>query len=235
MLAGLSGPEAHLRWMLSGPLPAILILADDYRREPPATQNELRSPRGCRRPDAQPGTSDGARGSPHRGESSCIACFLRGRDTPGSSRSSYVRALADRVRLRTRGSASGWVPWGSFLCVNFAWPWGAHRRWGEGVTPITLPGYQGGCCACSAALWRVDASVSAALIAAATDCASVVDRVRAAERPGCDVVGFGAVRLQGGAPCERDAAGGACGLSGVAVAFEYCFAPAFVGCGPGAA
>ena len=219
--------------MLSGPPPTILILADDYRRVPTATRNEPRSPRGCHRPGAPPGTSDGGHGSPRRGAFSCTACFLRGPGTSESNKSSYVRARADRARLRTRGSASGWGPCSTFLCVFFALPWGVHGGRGEGVPPGTLPGYQGCCGACSAALWCVVASVSASLVASPADGAPVVERVGAAERPRGDVVRFGAVRLQAGVPCERDAAGGACGLSGGAVAFEDGCAPALVSGGSG--
>ena len=235
MLAGLGGPAGHPQWMLSGPPPTILILADGYRRVPTATRNVLRSPRGCHRPGAPPGTSDGGRGSPRRGAFSCTACFLRGPGMPGSSMSSCVRARADRVRLRTRGSASGWGPCSTFLCVFFALPWGVHGGRGEGVPPVTLPGYQCCCGACSAALWRVVASVSASLVASPAYRAPVVERVRAAERPRGDVVGFGAVGLQAGVPCERDAACGAGGLSGGAVAFEDGCAPALVSGGSGAA
>ena len=149
--------------------------------------------------------------------------------------SSCVRVQADRVRLRTRGSASGWGPFLSFLCVNFAWPWGVHRGRGEGVIPVTLPGYEGCCCAGSAAFWRVVAPVSASLVASSAYCASVVERVGAAERPWCDVVGFGAVGLEAGVPCECYAAGWAGCLSGGLVAFEDCFAPALVAGGSCAA
>lgn len=235
MLAGLGGPAGHPQWMLSGPPPTIVILADDYRRVPTATRNVLRSPRGCHRPGARLGTSDGGRGSPRRGAFSCTACFLRGPGMSESNRSSCVRARADRARLRTRGSASGWGPWSTFLCVFFALPWGVHGGRGEGVPPVTLPGYQGCCGACFAALWRVVASVSASLVATSADCAPVVERVGSAERPGGDVVGFGAVGLQACVPCERDATCGAGGLSGGAVAFEDGCAPALVSGGSGAA
>ena len=233
MLAGLDGPAGHPQWMLSGPPPTIVILADDYQRVPTATRNVPRSPRGCHRPGARPGTSDGGRGSPRRGAFSCTACFLRGPGTSVSNRFSCVRARADRARLRTRGSASGWGPCSTFLCVFFALPWGVHGGRGEGVPPVTLPGYQGCCGAFSSALWRVVASVSASLVASSADGAPVVERVGAAERPRGDVVGFGAVWLQAGPPCERDAAGGACGLSGVVVAFEDGCAPSLVPGGSG--
>ena len=223
------------RWMPSGPPLAILILADDFGGGSPATRNVPRSPRGCHRPGARLGTSDGGRGSPRRGVFSCTACFSRGRDRSVSNRFSCVRVRADRARLRTRGSASGWRPCSTFLCVFFALPWGVHGGRGEGVPPVTLPGYQGCCGACSAALWRVVASVSASLVASSADGAPVVECVGAAERPGGDVVGFGAVGLEAGVPCERDAAGGAGGLSGGAVAFEDGCAPALVSGGSGAA
>ena len=219
--------------MLSGPPLAILILADDYRRVPTATRNVLRSPRGCHRPGARLGTSDGGRGSPRRGAFSCTACFLRGPGMSESNKSSCVRARADRARLRTRGSASGWGPCSTFLCVFFALPWGVHGGRGRGCPPVTLPGYQCCCGACSAALWCVVASVSASLVASPAYRASVVEGVGAAERPRGDVVGFGAVGLEAGVPCERDAAGGAGGLSGGAVAFEDGCAPAFVSGGSG--
>ena len=233
MLAGLGGPAGHPQWMLSGPPPTIVILADDYQRVPTATRNVPRSPRGCHRPGARPGTSDGGRGSPRRGAFSCTACFLRGPGMSESNRSSCVRARADRARLRTRGSASGWGPCSTFLCVFFALPWGVHGGRGEGVPPVTLPGYQGCCCAGLAALWRVVAPVSASLIASPAYCAPVVECVRPAERPRCDVVRFGAVGLQACIPCERDAAGGAGGLSGGAVTFEDGCAPALVSGGSG--
>ena len=235
MLAGLDGPAGHPQWMLSGPPPTIVILADDYRRVPTATRNVPRSPRGCHRPGARLGTSDGGRGSPRRGAFSCTACFLRGPGMSESNKSSCVRARADRARLRTRGSASGWGPCSTFLCVFFALPWGVHGGRGEGVPPVTLPGYQCCCGACSAALWRVVASVSASLVASPAYRAPVVEGVGAAERPRGDVVGFGAVGLQAGVPCERDATCGAGGLSGGAIAFEYGCAPALVSGGPGAA
>lgn len=235
MLAGLGGPAGHPQWMLSGPPPTIVILADDYQRVPTATRNVPRSPRGCHRPGARPGTSDGGRGSPRRGAFSCTACFLRGPGMSESNRSSCVRARADRARLRTRGSASGWGPCSTFLCVFFALPWGIHGGRGEGVPPVTLPGYQGCCGACSAALWRVVAPVSASLVASPAYRAPVVERVRAAERPGRDVVGFGAVGLQACAPCKRDATCGAGCLSGGAVAFEDGCAPALVPGGSGSA
>ena len=235
MLAGLGGPAGRPQWMLSEPPPTIVILADDYQRVPTATRNVPRSPRGCHRPGARPGTSDGGRGSPRRGAFSCTACFLRGPGMSESNRSSCVRARADRARLRTRGSASGWGPCSTFLCVFFALPWGVHGGRGEGVPPVTLPGYQCCCGSGSAALWRVVAPVSASLVASPAYRAPVVERVRAAERPRGDVVGFGAVRLQACAPCERDAAGGAGGLSGGAVAFEDGCAPALVSGRSGAA
>ena len=235
MLAGLGGPAGHPQWMLSGPPPTIVILADDYQRVPTATRNAPRSPRGCHRPGARPGTSDGGRGSPRRGAFSCTACFLRGPGMSESNRSSCVRARADRARLRTRGSASGWGPCSTFLCVFFALPWGVHGGRGEGVPPVTLPGYQGCCGACSAALWRVVAPVSASLVASPAYRAPVVERVRAAERPGRDVVGFGAVGLQACAPCKRDATCGAGCLSGGAVAFEDGCAPTLVPGGSGSA
>lgn len=235
MLAGLGGPAGHPQWMLSGPPPTIVILADDCQRVPTATRNVPRSPRGCHRPGARPGTSDGGRGSPRRGAFSCTACFLRGPGMSESNRSSCVRARADRARLRTRGSASGWGPCSTFLCVFFALPWGVHGGRGEGVPPVTLPGYQCCCGACSAALWRVVASVSASLVASPAYRAPVVEGVGAAERPRGDVVGFGAVGLQACVPCERDAAGGAGGLSGGAVAFEDGCSPALVSGGSGAA
>ena len=121
--------------MLSGPLQAILILADDFRQVPTATRNAPRSPRGCHRPGARLGTSDGGRGSPRRGVFSCTACFSRGRDRSVSNRFSCVRARADRARLRTRGSASGWGPCSTFLCVFFALPWGVHGGRGRGCPP----------------------------------------------------------------------------------------------------
>lgn len=135
MLAGLGGPAGHPQWMLSGPPPTIVILADDYQRVPTATRNVPRSPRGCHRPGARPGTSDGGCGSPRRGAFSCTACFLRGPGMSESNRSSCVRARADRARLRTRGSASGWGPCSTFLCVFFALPWGVHGGRGRGCPP----------------------------------------------------------------------------------------------------
>lgn len=233
MLAGLGGPAGRPRWMPSGPPLTILILADDFRQVPTATRNAPRSPRGCHRPGARLGTSDGGRGSPRRGVFSCTACFSRGHGTSGSSRSSCVRVRADRARLRTRGSASGWGPCSTFLCVFFALPWGVHRGRGEGVPPVTLPGYQGCCGACSAALWSVVAPVPAPLIASPAYRAPVVERVRPAKRPRGDVVGFGAVWLEARVPCERDAAGGAGGLSGGAVTFKDGCTPALVSGGSG--
>lgn len=135
MQAGLGGPAGRPRWMPSGPPPAILILADDFRQVPTATRNVPRSPRGCHRPGARLDTSDGGRGSPRRGVFSCTACFSRGHGTSGSNRFFCVRERADRARLRTRGSASGWGPCSTFLCVFFALPWGVHGGRGEGVPP----------------------------------------------------------------------------------------------------
>ena len=156
------------------------------------------------------------------------------------------------ARLRAIGflaSARGLIELGSALaavrrggghvrpfCVCFSLClWGVHGGRGEGVPPVTLPGYQGCCGAGSAALWRVVAPVSASLVAASAYRAPVVERVRSAERPGGDVVGFGAVGLQAGPPCERHATCGAGGLSGGAVAFEDGCAPALVSGGSGAA
>ena len=122
------------------------------------------------------------------------------------------------------------------FCVCFSLCLGGFTgAGGRGCPPVTLPGYQGCCGACSAALWRVVASVSASLVASPAYRAPVVEGVGAAERPRGDVVGFGAVGLQAGVPCERDATCGAGGLSGGAVAFEYGCAPALVSGGPGAA
>ena len=120
------------------------------------------------------------------------------------------------------------------FCVCFSLCLGGFTgAGGRGCPPVTLPGYQGCCGACSSALWRVVASVSASLIASPADGAPVVERVGSAERPRGDVVGFGAVGLEAGVPCERDAAGGAGGLSGGAVAFEDSCAPALVSGGSG--
>ena len=118
------------------------------------------------------------------------------------------------------------------VCV-FRFALGGSRGPGGGGAPVTLPGYQGCCGARLAALWRVVAPVSASLVASPAYRAPVVERVRAAERPGRDVVGFGAVGLQAGPPCKRDATCGAGGLSGGAVAFEDGCAPALVSGGSG--
>lgn len=120
------------------------------------------------------------------------------------------------------------------VCV-FRFALGGSRGPGGGGAPVTLPGYQCCCGACSAALWRVVASVSASLVASPAYRAPVVEGVGAAERPRGDVVGFGAVGLQAGVPCERDATCGAGCLSGGAVAFEDGCAPALVSGGSGAA
>lgn len=144
-------------------------------------------------------------------------------------------------------SARGLIEFGSALaavrrggghvrpfCVCFSLCLGGFTgAGGRGCPPVTLPGYQCCCGAGSAALWRVVAPVSASLVASPAYRAPVVERVRAAERPRCDVIGFGAVGLQAGPPCKRDATCGAGRLSGGAIAFENGCAPALVSGGSG--
>ena len=78
-----------------------------------------------------------------------------------------------------------------------------------------------------------DGFVSSCLVASSACDACVGDGVCAAFCVGDDVVGFGAVGLECGSPCEGLAAVGAVGLSGCLCEVEDACAPFFVAGGSG--